>query len=227
MAASRGSDAAAPGPARRTGGGRHRGGGRAAAVFETIASSAMRPAGVRASLGRRPSPVCTWWTARGKPGQIVVPTGALLGLDGVRAAAEGRVDSVTIESREPPGLQGAPYSVQRGIDAPGSMAASGYSRAILSAAAASRRTSNVAAALALAGIGPQRTRVEIWADPTITRDIHTIRVEAEAARMHHDNRECAESRRIRAGPDHGTVDAGLPARPGGDAEGRHLDHLFA
>ena len=38
-------------------------------------------------------------------------------------------------------------------------------------------------ALALAGIGPMLTRVEIWADPTITRNTHTIRVEAEAARF--------------------------------------------
>ena len=42
---------------------------------------------------------------------------------------------------------------------------------------------NVAAALALAGIGPARTQVEIWADPAITRNTHTIRVEAEAARF--------------------------------------------
>ena len=42
---------------------------------------------------------------------------------------------------------------------------------------------NVAAALALAGIGPVRTRVEIWADPGIDRNVHTIRVEAEAARF--------------------------------------------
>ena len=42
---------------------------------------------------------------------------------------------------------------------------------------------NVAAALALAGIGPERTRVEIWADPAVTRNTHTVRVEADAVRL--------------------------------------------
>jgi aspartate dehydrogenase len=42
---------------------------------------------------------------------------------------------------------------------------------------------NVAAALALAGIGPERTMVEIWGDPTVTRNTHTIRVEAETVRL--------------------------------------------
>ena len=39
------------------------------------------------------------------------------------------------------------------------------------------------AALALAGIGPDRTMVEIWADPGVTRNTHTIRVEAATVRL--------------------------------------------
>jgi aspartate dehydrogenase len=42
---------------------------------------------------------------------------------------------------------------------------------------------NVAAALALAGIGPDRTRLEIWADPAIGRNTHTIEIEADSARI--------------------------------------------
>jgi aspartate dehydrogenase len=42
---------------------------------------------------------------------------------------------------------------------------------------------NVAAALALAGIGPERTALEIWADPALERNTHRIEVEADAARF--------------------------------------------
>ena len=42
---------------------------------------------------------------------------------------------------------------------------------------------NVAVALSLAGIGADRTTIEIWADPTVTRNTHRIRVEATAARF--------------------------------------------
>ena len=40
---------------------------------------------------------------------------------------------------------------------------------------------NVAVALGFAGIGPENTQFEIWADPGVTRNTHTIKVEADAA----------------------------------------------
>ena len=101
----------------------------------------------------------------------MVPTGALLGLDAVRAAAEGKVESVTIESRKPPrGLEGAPYLVQHGIDVlRHHRADSACSRAMPSMPRAGFPANvNVAAALALAGIGPSGRTVEIWADPAST-----------------------------------------------------------
>lgn len=117
--------------------------------------------------------------------RIVVPTGALLGLDAVRACAEGAVESVSIETRKPPrGLAGAPYLVERNIEVEGLTAAKRvFQGNAFDAARGFPANVNVAAALALAGIGPERTTVEIWADPTVTRNTHTIRVEAEAARL--------------------------------------------
>ena len=158
-----------------------------AAVFEKIAGPAIEagrifvPASVGALLPR----MHLARRAQETGARIVVPTGALLGLDAVRAAAEGPVESVTIESRKPPrGLAGAPYLVQHGIDVSGVTAPRRvFEGNAFDAAAGFPANVNVAAALALAGIGPVRTRVEIWGDPTITRNIHTIRVEAAAARF--------------------------------------------
>jgi aspartate dehydrogenase len=158
-----------------------------AALFEQIAIAAIEagrilvPASVGALLPR----LHLVRRAQATGARIVVPTGALLGLDAVRAAAEGRVDSITIVTRKPPGgLVGAPYLVQHDIDVthlaePKCV----FTGNAFDAAAGFPANVNVAAALALAGIGPARTRVEIWADPGVTRNMHTIQVEAEAARF--------------------------------------------
>jgi aspartate dehydrogenase len=123
--------------------------------------------------------------ARRHGGRILVPTGALLGLDAVVAAAEGGISSVHMITTKPPrGLLGAPYLEANRIDICGlaepKCVFNGTAR---EAARGFPANVNVAAALALAGIGPDRTTVEIWADPTVTRNIHRIEVEAEAARF--------------------------------------------
>lgn len=158
-----------------------------AAVFEEIARAAIAagrifvPSSVGALLPR----MHLVEEARRTGARIVVPTGALLGLDAVRAAAEGHVESVTIETRKPPrGLAGAPYLEAHGIDVGAITAAQRVFKGnAFDAAQGFPANVNVAAALALAGIGPERTMVEIWADPGVTRNTHTIRVEAEAARL--------------------------------------------
>lgn len=123
--------------------------------------------------------------ARAKGGRIIVPTGALIGLDAVRAAAESRVDSVRMITRKPPkGLVGAPYLVQNNIDV---MSFTEPTRVFEGSAREAARgfpaNVNVAAALSLAGIGPDATRIEIWCEPTGGRNNHTVEVEAEAARF--------------------------------------------
>jgi aspartate dehydrogenase len=123
--------------------------------------------------------------ARATGARIIVPTGALLGLDAVRAAAEGDVESVTIETRKPPrGLAGAPYLEKNKIDVAAITSATRVFKGnAFDAAQGFPANVNVAAALALAGIGPDRTMVEIWADPGVTRNTHTIRVEAATVRL--------------------------------------------
>jgi aspartate dehydrogenase len=118
-------------------------------------------------------------------GRILVPTGALLGLDAVRAAAEGEIESVTMVTRKPPaGLEGAPYLVENGIDVSALTEPTKiFDGSAREGAKGFPANVNVAAALSLAGIGPDRTRLEIWADPGVTRNVHRIRVEADSARF--------------------------------------------
>ena len=121
--------------------------------------------------------------AKAHGGTIIVPTGALLGLDAVAAAAEGEILSVRMTTRKPPsGLKGAPWLEQNGISVDGlkepKLVFSGSAR---EAAAGFPANVNVAAALSLAGIGPDRTRIDIWADPAVTRNCHDIEVEADSA----------------------------------------------
>ncbi len=112
--------------------------------------------------------------ARANGGRIVVATGALLALDAVAAAALGRIESVTMRNRKPPqGLAGAPYIVENGIDLAAIATATCVFRGTAREAAKGFPANvNVAAALSLAGAGPDRTMVEIWADPNLTRNVH-------------------------------------------------------
>jgi aspartate dehydrogenase len=123
--------------------------------------------------------------ARQHGGQIIVPTGALLGLDAVTAAAEGAINSVRMVTRKPPrGLHGAPYLVRNGISVEGlNTAKLVFSGTAREAAAGFPENVNVAAALSLAGIGPDLTTIEIWADPAVTRNCHSIEVDADSARF--------------------------------------------
>src|SRR5918994_1266692 len=68
-------------------------------------------------------------------------------------------------------------------DARGRQAGDGAERRRPAAAAGFPANVNVAAALALAGVGPDRTMIDIWADPAVTRNCHTIEVDADSARF--------------------------------------------
>ena len=117
--------------------------------------------------------------------RIIVPTGALIGLDAVRAAAEGTIHSVKLVTRKPPaGLKGAPYLEENNISLDDLTSPlkifDGSARDGIKGFPANV---NVAAALSLAGIGPDKTRIEIWADPSIDRNIQHVEVEADSARF--------------------------------------------
>lgn len=120
--------------------------------------------------------------ARETGAKIIVPTGALIGLDTVRAMAVGKIRRVSLETRKPPaGLAGAPYLVENRI----SIENLGEPLLVFRGSARQAATGfpanvNVGAALALAGIGPDLTEVEIWADPGIDRNRQSVTIQSDA-----------------------------------------------
>lgn len=123
--------------------------------------------------------------ARQTGARIIVPTGALLGLDAVRAAAEGNIYSVRVVTRKPPrGLAGAPHLEKTGVDV---MALSEptvvFEGSAREGVAGFPANVNVAAALSLAGIGPDDTKLQIWADPGVDRNMHRIELDSDSARF--------------------------------------------
>lgn len=123
--------------------------------------------------------------ARETGARIVVPSGAILGLDAVRAIAEGEVHSVKLVTRKPPaGLAGAPLLVEKGISLEGlTEPLRVFSGSAREAAKGFPANLNVSVALSLAGIGPDRTEVELWADPTVTHNTHTILVKSASSNL--------------------------------------------
>lgn len=111
--------------------------------------------------------------ARSPGARLLAPTGAILGLDVIRAAALGRIDRVVVRTRKPPASLGDAVPVD--------VATCLFQGNAFDAVRAYPRNVNVAAAVALAGIGGERTQVEIWSDPAVTRNTHEVEMESDTA----------------------------------------------
>lgn len=106
--------------------------------------------------------------------RLLVPAGAVAGVDALRAAAMGRIESVRIRSSKPPtGLDVDDAAEPRRIFV-------GNAR---EACAAWPKNMNIAATLSLAGIGGERTEVEIWSDPSLERNVHEIEIDSDSTRL--------------------------------------------
>ena len=117
--------------------------------------------------------------------RILVPSGAIAGLDGVKGAREGAITSVTMETRKPPrGLAGAPYIEEQRIDLDAIREETLiFEGPATEAVKAFPANVNVVAALSLAGVGPERTRIKLFAVPGQERNQHRITVEGEFGRL--------------------------------------------
>ena len=117
--------------------------------------------------------------------RILVPSGAIAGLDGMKGAREAGITSVTMETRKPPrGLAGAPWIEQRKIDLDAITTETLiFEGPATEAVKAFPANVNVVAAVSLASVGPEKTRIRIYAVPGQARNQHRVTVEGEFGRL--------------------------------------------
>lgn len=113
-------------------------------------------------------------TAEANGCRLLLPSGAIGGLDALSSAAVGGLDEVTLTTRKPPD------ALQTGTERDAALAGAGsvpvllYEGPARDAVRLYPANVNVAAALSLAGVGFDRTFVRIYADPAVTRNTHEV-----------------------------------------------------
>lgn len=117
---------------------------------------------------------------------IHLVSGAIAGLDAVKAAKLAGIESVEITTRKPPkGLAGAPYIVEKGINLDAltgeTVIFEGNARDAIKGFPANV---NVACTLSFAGIGLEKTKVSIITSPAMKTNSHEIRVKGAFGEIH-------------------------------------------
>lgn len=115
--------------------------------------------------------------------QLRVVSGAIGALDALAAAGVGELTAVTYRGRKPPkGWRGSPAEDKLDLDSL-TEAAVHFTGSARDAALEYPKNVNVAASVALAGIGFDDTTVELIADPGVKRNIHEIVAEGNFGRF--------------------------------------------
>jgi aspartate dehydrogenase len=114
--------------------------------------------------------------ARERGARLVIPSGAIGGIDALQAACEAGLDEVRLTTRKPPaGFAGSGYVDRAGLDL-GSLTDPKlvYSGPARQAVRLFPQNVNVAATVSIAGIGFDRTTVDVVCDPQIERNTHHL-----------------------------------------------------
>jgi aspartate dehydrogenase len=126
---------------------------------------------------------CLRSAAQSGNARMLLPAGAVGGLDAIAAMRLGGLRSARYRSRKPPvAWRGSPAEKQVDLEklAKPTVLYSGTAR---EAALLYPQNANVAAAVALAGAGFEQTQVELVADPDAPGNVHEIEVEGTAGRF--------------------------------------------
>ncbi|MEG5935464.1 aspartate dehydrogenase [Enterobacter hormaechei] len=117
-------------------------------------------------------------------GKLTLLSGAVAGIDGLAAAKEGGLERVTYQSRKSPASWRGSYAEQL-IDLNAvSEAEVFFEGSAREAARLFPANANVAATVALGGVGMDDTRVQLMVDPATKRNTHTLHVEGLFGEFH-------------------------------------------
>jgi len=117
--------------------------------------------------------------------RIFVPSGAVCGLDGLKAAMCGKIRNVMLTTRKPPaGFKGVPYVLKKKINLERLKKDTViFQGEALKAVEYFPQNINVAAVLSIAGLGARNTRVRIIASPSIVRNTHEVEIEGSSGKI--------------------------------------------
>jgi len=123
--------------------------------------------------------------AKTSEARIYIPTGALCGTDGLRAASNDEIDSVELVTMKgPKSLSDIQYLIDKGIDVDEVKEKTVvYSGTAREAVKIFPKNVNVAATVSLLGIGFDETKVTIVLDPGIMSNSHELRVKGKFGEM--------------------------------------------
>jgi len=123
--------------------------------------------------------------AGAKKARILIPSGAICGIDGLKAAACGKVSKVTLTTRKPPqAFLKVDYLVKKRVRLDNLKKDKIiFSGSALEAVENFPQNINVAATLSMAGIGAKRTQVHIVASPSIKQNMHEIEIYSDAGKI--------------------------------------------
>lgn len=119
-------------------------------------------------------------------GRLYCPSGAIAGIDALLAAQVDRLRRVRLVTTKPPrALLGAPYFKTHKFPKfrNGAIKKLVFRGSALEASQAFPQNINVAAILSLAGLGPKRTEVEIWATRFARVNSHEILIEGDFGKI--------------------------------------------
>ena len=123
--------------------------------------------------------------ARRSRALLYVPSGGIGGLDALKTACLAGVDEASIQVAKPPAAwKGIPYVESRGVTLDGLGApVTLFEGSAREGVPLFPQNVNIAAVLALGGIGMDRTSLKVVADPGLTFNTHTIRVAGRSGRF--------------------------------------------